>query len=257
MQHPGARYLIRLDDISPASNWPRLLAIEEFLNSMAIQPIVAVVPDNRDRELMKHPPDPAFWSHIRRWQDRGWSIGVHGLHHTLSVPDGGLLQLNRRSEFAGVPEEIQYGKIRRAAAIFSRNGVSPDLWIAPAHSFDKATLKALRRNNITTISDGFYLFPGKDPEENLWIPQQLWRFRKRFMGVWTVCYHPMTWTPRDHSRFTADVLRWRGSITCLANVQDLYRNRRLGACDEVFSAAYRLRVTLPLAARNLLSKSLS
>jgi len=124
MQHPGARYLIRLDDISPASNWPRLLAIEEFLNSMAIQPIVAVVPDNRDRELMKHPPDPAFWSHIRRWQDRGWSIGVHGLHHTLSVPDGGLLQLNRRSEFAGVPEEIQYGKIRRAACdwvIHNRN----------------------------------------------------------------------------------------------------------------------------------------
>ena len=50
-----------------------------------------------------------------------------------------------RSEFAGLPSEVQEIKLRNAIRIFHQHGVNPQVWIAPGHSFDAATVEILGR----------------------------------------------------------------------------------------------------------------
>src|SRR6185312_5748489 len=101
----------------------------------------------------------AFWKRVRDWQARGWSIGLHGLRHQYVSAEAGLIGLNRRSEFAGLPAAEQHRKIEEGLAIFAANGVRADLFVAPGHSFDDATLDSLHRHGIRCISDGYFLNP--------------------------------------------------------------------------------------------------
>jgi hypothetical protein len=103
----------------------------------------------------------------------------------------------QRSEFAGRPLEEQAGRIRSAWALFLAQGVTPRIWVAPAHSFDALTLEALRaETTIDVVSDGI----AYDTYTELgfrWIPQQLWNLSNRPFGIWTVCLHPNQMSPAD------------------------------------------------------------
>lgn len=185
----GPRYYIRLDDAHPAMNAGPWTEVEALLDKHGIRPIVAVIPDNRDQGLCHGAPDTGFWDRVRRWQARGWHIGVHGLTHELRAGAGGLLRINTYGEMAGLPEAEQLEKLRRAIHIFSAHDIRAQAFIAPAHSFDRATLRALAAVGIGIVSDGFetrpYLLDGL-----LFIPQQLWRPRVMSFGTWTICLHP-------------------------------------------------------------------
>ena len=65
--------------------------------------------------------------------------------------------------------------------------------MAPAHTLDKTTLKALINNNINVVTDGFCLFPYYH-EEILFVPQLLSTPRKMPFGVYTWCLHPNSMT---------------------------------------------------------------
>lgn len=234
-----ARYLLRFDDVCPTSNWTILAEVESILAPLSIRPIVAVVPDNRDPELWVHEPYPSFWQKIRHWQALGWSIGLHGYQHLLSTGTGGLLDLNRRGEFGGALASEQERRITSALAIFGENGVRPDVWVAPAHSFDATTLEVLRRHSLLTLSDGFFLYPGTDDTGVLWVPQQLWDFRPRPFGVWTVCFHANGWGEEDVSRFRHNVAKYDRTIVALQHVEEQYRSRRRRRWDVAFAGAYR------------------
>jgi Uncharacterized protein conserved in bacteria (DUF2334) len=187
----GASYLIRLDDACAEMDCERWRRVEEILDEFKIKPIVAVVPDNQDNELKRQPADPEFWDKVRRWQSKGWSIAMHGHTHVMHVTDQELLvPYYRRSEFAGLSLDQQKTKIKSAWRIFLSQGIEPQIWVAPAHSFDRLTLLALREEtSIKVVSDGiawntFYEFGFH------WIPQQLWKLVSRRSGLWTVCLHP-------------------------------------------------------------------
>ena len=77
--------------------------IEEF----RLQPILAVVPDNRDPELEFSPPDPEFLERMRMLEAAGATIGLHGYRHLCESRGRSLLGLARTSEFAGVAAETQ------------------------------------------------------------------------------------------------------------------------------------------------------
>ena len=90
--------------------------------------------------------------------------------------------------------KIQKEKIKKGWEIFQKENIACNIWIAPSHTFDKYTLKALKElTTIDIISDGIALFPFKKYGFK-WIPQQLWKFRKMPFGVWTSCFHPNTMT---------------------------------------------------------------
>jgi len=187
----AARYLIRLDDACAEMDCERWQRVEKVLDTFEIRPIVAVVPNNQDSELKRQSADPDFWDKVRRWQSKGWSIAMHGDTHVMhSTNESLLVPYYKRSEFAGLSLEQQKSKIRAAWGAFLSHGVEPRIWVAPAHSFNLLTLKALlEETSIRIVSDGiawntFY-------EHGFhWIPQQMWKFTSRKSGLWTVCLHP-------------------------------------------------------------------
>src|ERR1017187_7683735 len=150
-----AQYILRCDDLCPTAlkpRWERLLSlIEEF----KVQPILAIVPDNRDPALELSPPDPEFWERMRDLESAGACIGLHGYRHLSNSRGRSPLALHRMSEFAGVPMETQRQWIHAGMEILRGHGLNPRIWVAPRHGFDVQTLRALRLEGINVLSDGF------------------------------------------------------------------------------------------------------
>jgi predicted deacetylase len=221
-------------------NWEMWKQIEQVMLEQAISPILAVVPENLDKKLEVGPAHPSFWKEVRGWQARGWTIGLHGYQHKYVTRDGGLVGIVKKSEFAGLPEQQQEHKLRLAIEIFERHQVKPEIWIAPSHSFDSATLSALHRLGIRIISDGFALSPHTDATGMFWIPQQFWRFRSRRFGVWTVCYHHNHWKTVDLQRFARDVRKYRDNITNTKVILATYSQRRSRVIDQMHGKMHRI-----------------
>lgn len=191
----GAKFLIRLDDASPFMDVNKWERIETLFDKYNIQPIVAIIPDNKDDEVTFSDYRHDFWEKARRWQDKGWTIALHGYDHCFISKEKGLVPRNSYSEFAGVDSEIQEEKIKNGYNILVENGLKPTVWVAPAHSFDKNSLKAINKHTpINIVSDGLAIYPFKKLGFN-WIPQQVCHVPRRKLGLWTVCLHPNNMSP--------------------------------------------------------------
>jgi predicted deacetylase len=233
-----AHYLVRFDDVCPTMNWEMWFRIEDVLLDRKIKPLLAVIPDNHDESLRVAPSRSSFWEEVRKWQGRGWTIGLHGYQHRFITQQAGIVGIQHRSEFAGLPPSEQEKKLNRAVETFRSNGVHPEVWIAPAHSFDWNTVAVLRKLGVTTISDGLAIAPHTDSRGVLWVPQQLWRFRWRPFGVWTVCYHHNRWTELQFSQFLRDLSAYGGAIEDLPAVAARYSQRRHTLLDRTYSAVH-------------------
>jgi len=233
-----ARYLLRFDDICHSMNWSVWNKVEAILNAHGIRPMMAVVPDNRDKALEIDQPDKTFWDHVRAWQGRGWTIGMHGYQHRYITPDPGILSLNKFSEFAGLDYDEQFSKLESSMALFRAQGIKPRVWIAPGHSFDRNTVKALKNIGINAISDGYALWPYVDENRVFWVPQQLWRFRSLPFGIWTVCFHINGWQDSDIERFEAALSRYREQLVDFHAVQSEYARRRITVFDRGYASVY-------------------
>jgi predicted deacetylase len=187
----SAQYLIRFDDLCPRVSWRRWKRFLEVVGEHGIQPILAVVPDNRDPGLELGPPVPAFWERVRALESAGATIGLHGYQHLAQSQGRGLVPLHRRTEFAGVDVNRQRAWIRAGVMILRDHGLEPRIWVAPRHGFDWGTLRALREAGITVLSDGFTRRPFVRGGVT-WIPQQLWEPVEKKSGLWTICVHPNT-----------------------------------------------------------------
>jgi predicted deacetylase len=225
------RFLLRFDDICPTMRWSIWNDVEDILIKTGVRPILAVVPDNRDEDLIFDPPDANFWSRVRTWQERGWTIGLHGYQHRCVSKDAGMYGRVARSEFAGLPQEVQEAKLRNALRIFREHDVSPELWVAPAHSFDAHTLVALSNIGMRTVSDGYALYPYRDSKGITWIPQQMGCFRNLPIGVWTVCHHTNDWTPREVAQLQHDLSEFADYFTSTSDVVENYGQRRRSLLD--------------------------
>jgi peptidoglycan/xylan/chitin deacetylase (PgdA/CDA1 family) len=202
------RYLLRFDDICPTMNWEVWREVEAVLIEKDLKPLLAVVPDNQDQTLNVHPPVNNFWDHVRRWQSRGWTVGVHGYQHRYISRHRGIVTARRKSEFAGVSAIEQEDKLRRATDIFEGQGVRSRVWISPGHSFDDTTVSLLPKFGLDIISDGYFRFPFVCRKQMLWIPQQLSYFRPVPPGIWTVCHHINRWNKEAINRFVQDLDRY-------------------------------------------------
>lgn len=183
-----AQYLLRFDDLCPTFcrvKWERFLPLmEEF----RIRPILAVVPDNRDPGLVVSGPDDEFWTKMRAMEAAGAAIALHGYQHLCNSRGGGLLPLHRRTEFAGVSQEIQRDWIHAGIETLRGHGLTPQLWVAPRHGFDRNTLRALKLEGIDYLSDGLGRIPICRCGVTC-IPQQLWEPVYQSRGLWTICIH--------------------------------------------------------------------
>jgi predicted deacetylase len=234
-----ARYLLRFDDICPTVNWRVWDEVETILCEQQIRPILAVVPDNQDEALRVSAPDKQFWVRVREWKKRGWTIGMHGWQHEFVTRDQGILKVNRCSEFAGLSRAEQQYKLGRACEIFAREGLACNVFIAPAHSFDATTLQVLAELGFRYISDGFFPVPLVDRFRITWVPQQLWSYRWRPFGVWTICFHINSWTEADIAAFKDHTLRYREAISRFETVVEQSPVRRQTVSDVIAGRVYR------------------
>jgi predicted deacetylase len=191
MHREAAQYILRFDDLCPTVSAGRWRQCVELIEEFALQPILAVVPDNRDPLLEVSPPQPGFWDEMRDLEHGGAAIALHGYRHTRNSNSAGLLPLNRSSEFAGIAFETQRDWIRQGLKILRDHGLNPRLWVAPWHSFDRSTLAVLREEGISALSDGFARVPVLRGGL-VWIPQQLWAPMEMKEKLWTICLHPNT-----------------------------------------------------------------
>ena len=84
---------------------------------------------------------------------------MHGLHHVYDTGAGGLFPLNRFSEFAGHPFEEQRRRLERGKALLEEHDIRTKLFMAPAHSYDALTLRALKETGFSHVTDGFGTAP--------------------------------------------------------------------------------------------------
>lgn len=150
---------IRLDDITPDMDWSKFNRFESILDELGIKPIIGVVPKCMDDTLHIEDDNPAFWDEVRRLKDKGWVIAMHGFNHVYTTDKGGLFPLNHFSEFAGVDYDTQLEKITLGRNLLLEQGIETDIFMAPGHTFDGNTVKALKDNRFRAITDGF----GKTP----------------------------------------------------------------------------------------------
>ena len=73
--------LIRLDDIAENMNWDLMEKSEDLFDKYKIKPVLGVIPNNKDSELLSYPKKNNFWDIVRGWQNKGWKISMHGLTH--------------------------------------------------------------------------------------------------------------------------------------------------------------------------------
>src|ERR1044072_8831227 len=214
------QYLLRFDDICPTMNWGLWEEIEAVLDQRQFKPILAVVPDNRDRGLQVDPPAADFWDRVRDWQDRGRTIALHGFQHLYVSRNAGMAAVRKKSEFAGLPADEQRAKLERGIEIFEREGITSRVWIAPGNAFDATTVALLPEFGIRVISAGYFRYPYVCPQGMTWVPQQMYYFRPAPAGVWTVCYHHNQWNEYHTGKFREHIERYRANIVSLDSVRD-------------------------------------
>jgi len=187
------RYLLRLDDACPTMDAQKWQRMEDMLDAYGVNPMVGVIPQNRDPEQKIDTADDLFWAKVKKWENKGWAIALHGYDHCF-ISEAGMSGLNplwTRSEFAGIPLKQQKEKIRKGVAVFRDNGIEPKYFFAPAHTYDENTLQALREeSNIRIICDTIATKPYRK-NDFVFIPQLGGRCSEiKMPGVWTFCLHP-------------------------------------------------------------------
>lgn len=196
---------VRMDDITPDMDWEKFRRLKELLDTYGIEPLIGVVPDSRDENLRKHPADKEketyFWDQVKEWQKKGWIIALHGYQHVYTQKKGGCFPLNHFSEFAGLSFQRQKEMLEAGNAILAAHGIETDIFMAPAHSYDRNTLRALEELGYTKITDGFGTVPYRKGGITFYpISFRLDSSLKRKKGTTTMVLHTNTMNDSDFER---------------------------------------------------------
>lgn len=248
-----AQYLLRIDDLCPTVHARRWERIREMIEDFGIRPILAIVPDNQDPDLRKSASDPGFWDEMRQMESAGATVAIHGYRHLCHQRARGLVALHADSEFAGKPYEVQLELIAAGLDILRGQGLIPRLWVAPRHSFDRSTLRAMRKLELRYLSDGMARIPFRR-DGVTWIPQQLWAPRAKSKGIWTICIHPNSTQRAKADELRAFLEEHAGQFTTFERVAKEFDGHRLGVLERMHERIAMARVRVR---RNLVNAGLA
>ena len=191
-----------MDDITPDMDWKKFQRFKEILDDYGICPLIGVVPDNKDKKLKIDPPREDFWKYIKELQEHGWVIAMHGLNHLYTTKNPGIFPIGGKSEFAGLSYVRQDEMIREGKRILESKGVMTDIFMAPSHSFDKNTLRALKQNGFYVVTDGFGTGPFR-AQDMIFYPISVKRSRSlddTRAGIVTFVYHANSMNDKDFEK---------------------------------------------------------
>lgn len=182
------KYILRFDDINPEMAWSRFIPLKQKLEKLGIVSVLGVIPNCLDKSLMVEKRNPNFFDLIRKWKNYGDTIAQHGTHHTYSTSSAGILEINNRSEFAGLPFNEQLNLIDKGKKILEDEECWQPFFMAPSHSFDENTLAALSSLGFQSITDGYGIFPYRINDITL-VPQLFSKPVRFIPGIQTLCIH--------------------------------------------------------------------
>lgn len=218
---------VRIDDVCPTMNWAKFNQVMNLLREYNVKPLLGVVPSNKDENLMCDAEANDFWQKIKAFQKEGCVIAQHGFDHVYVTQDGGILNINPRSEYAGLSYDEQYEKLKRGREILSEHNITANVFMAPSHSYDKNTLKALSDLGFLYITDGFGASVYKS-KNIIFIPSEHWYEIHKLKGVATLCVHPNTMTDKDFEELKASLERYKESLsdyTTALSIKNVKRTR--------------------------------
>ncbi len=194
-------FFVRFDDICPTMDLKQFKKAKELMDKYDIKPLIGVIPDNKDPEQMKDSEMSNFWGVIKELQNDGWSIAMHGYNHVYNQDNPKTMICGRKhSEFAGNSYAEQYEMIKRGKEVFESHGIFTNMFFAPAHTYDKNTLKVLEANGFHYNIDGFSRKPYKQ-YGIINIPCRSFGTPRKCRGIINVSVnHPTEWTRSDKAR---------------------------------------------------------
>jgi len=217
-----ARFVVRLDDLCPTMNRDRFERMVELLDRHDVRPLAGIVPENRDPDLRHAAADAGFWAKMRSLRDRGWRFAQHGWTHEGSVVVADELGLSPLTEFAGRSEADQRDRVTRGRRVLEAEGLGTDVFMAPFHSFDAATVRALAGTGFRYVTDGFALFPYT--REGLVFVPQLFEYDANIgVGIYTMCLHPNNMDDASFGRLERILDRRRGRVVDFDQIADEVR----------------------------------
>ena len=193
---------IRMDDITPDMDWAKFLRFKELCDLYQVKPLIGVVPENQDAMLHIDEERDDFWECLLQLEKEGWVIAQHGYTHIYSTKKKGCFPLNAISEYAGKPYEEQLANLKKGKQILESHGIYTDIFMAPAHSYDRNTLKALKEVGFSKLTDGF----GDRPYEWKGLTFYPISFKqsnslKQERGYTTFVIHANTMNDKDFERY--------------------------------------------------------
>ena len=199
--------LIRLDDIAENMNWDLMKKSELLFEKHGIKPVLGVIPNNKDSELLSYPKEENFWDQVRNWKDKGWEIAMHGSTHVYDkdTKNKDYFGYGGRSEFCGHSLEVQMQKVKDGLKKFDSEKIKIRSFYAPNHTYDKNTFAALKNSGINEIIDGYGLIPYT--ENNMkFIPQLFYKLFALPFGIQATQIHLNYWKQKDFDNFEKFIL---------------------------------------------------
>ncbi len=193
---------VRMDDITPDMNWENFLFFRQLFQKAGIAPLLGIVPENRDAKLHCEKAHEDFYEYMLALQKEGYCFAMHGCYHVYTTKCGGRFPLNSYSEFAGLPYEKQKELLAYGKEKLKEHGIETDIFMAPAHSYDDNTLRALKELGFNKITDGFGKVPYMEKGVIFYpISFLLSRSLKQKKGATTMVIHANTVTETDRKRY--------------------------------------------------------
>ena len=193
---------VRMDDITPDMNWENFSFFQDLFKQTGITPLLGIVPENRDVKLSPEAPHEDFYMRMKELEKQGYCFAMHGCYHVYTTKCGGRFPLNSYSEFAGLPYDKQKELLAYGKEKLKEHGIETDIFMAPAHSYDDNTLKALKELGFNKITDGFGKVPYMEKGLTFYpISFLLGRSFKQKKGVTTMVIHANTVTEADKKRY--------------------------------------------------------
>tara|TARA_B100000945_G_scaffold320397_1_gene330363 strand:+ start:170 stop:928 length:759 start_codon:yes stop_codon:yes gene_type:complete len=194
--------LIRLDDIAENMNWDLMEKSEILFDKYSIKPVLGVIPQNQDKQLLSYPKKNNFWEIVRRWNDKGWKISMHGLTHVYdkNTNKKDYFGYGGGTEFCGHSLEVQTERIKKGLEKFQQEKIKINTFFAPNHTYDSNTFLALRNFGIKEIIDGYGLMPYLENEIKF-IPQLFYKVYILPFGIQSTQIHLNYWAEKDFKEF--------------------------------------------------------
>ena len=194
--------LLRFDDIAPNMNWKIMNQCEDLFLKYDIKPVLGVIPNNEDKDLLTFPENKDFWKKVNQWQSYGWEIAIHGYNHkyTNNTEKNDYFNYGGKSEFFGFSLDDQITKLKMGLKIFKENNINVRSFFAPNHTYDINTFKALKVNGIYKVIDGYGLFPYNEFGIHF-TPQLLYKYVILPFGIQSTQIHLNAWDNNDFMSF--------------------------------------------------------